>query len=70
MCQNAQLSKLAQNLKDESASFKVSEQDLLAEVKRFVKGMTREEMQRYDLIYRKWQDKGAPNISEQRQIQL
>ena len=69
MCQNAQLSKLAQNLKDESASFKVSEQDLLAEVKRFVKGMTREEMQRYDLIYRKWQDKSAPNISEQRQIQ-
>lgn len=70
MCQNAQLSKLAQNLEDESASFKVSEQDLLAEVKRFVKGMTREEMQRYELIYRKWQDKTAPNVNEQRQIQL
>ena len=41
-------------MKGDEVSFEVTEQDLLQEVGKFVRGMTKEEMQRYDSIYKKW----------------
>jgi hypothetical protein len=41
-------------MKDGSEGTEVTEHDILEEVSKFVKGMTKEEMSRYEGIYRKW----------------
>lgn len=73
LCQNAQLQKFAQGLKstpEAETDLSVTEDDLRAEYHKFVKGMTREEMLRYEQIYAKWQDKSSVKdiVGQQKQM--
>jgi SpoVK/Ycf46/Vps4 family AAA+-type ATPase len=66
LCQNAQLSKLADPLTIER---ELTEDDLTKALKVFTKGMGESEVKRYQDIYARWQDKSSKHLlQEQKQI--
>ena len=52
---------------DESASFGINRQDIWDTLSNFVKGMSREEVRRFEQIYGKFEDKGQKvDVASQR----
>eukprot|EP00347_Sterkiella_histriomuscorum_P013019 403366324 len=73
LVQNSQLGKMSKILKesegsnqqDEDPDFSINEEDILENLKVFVKGINDQERRRFLGIYAKYQDKGGNNSAEQ-----